>query len=447
MTSEAPDRRSLSGPSIGSGVSPTDKRNAFTAAFLGWTLDGFETYTAVIVGHQVVATLVAPNASALYFAGILAVTLAAWAVGGLLSGVLTDYFGRRRVLMIAIVWYALCTGLSAIAPNYGLFIVFRFLTGLGIGAEWGPGAALVSEMWSNRTRGRGIAFLQGGFGVGFLLATAVWSLLDTSGPNAWRYMFLVGVLPALLVFFIRRYVKDPQMWVDADERRREARARSREGRALTDDEAALTRFTVAHLFADPTLRARILKLLVLALATLGGWWAVSTWVPQFAAGIAAVHHGNPIAAATSAAFWYNLGGIAGYFAMGFFNDFFGRRKTLWAYFLGSLVLNVVLFGFVSSPGALPVATFVNGFFTLGMITWIATWPVELFPTHARGTAISIVFNLTRFLVVGATLLSGLLVDLFGSVSTAALVIGCIYVVGLLFVFWTGPETKGQPLPD
>lgn len=447
MTSEAPDRRPLSGVSIDSGISRVDKRNAFTAAFLGWTLDGFETYTAVIVGHQVVATLVAPNASALYFSGILAVTLAAWAVGGLLSGVLTDYFGRRRVLMISIVWYAVCAGLTALSPNYGMFILFRFLTGLGIGAEWGPGAALVSEIWKDRTRGRGIAFLQGGFGVGFLLASAVWALLDTSGPNAWRYMFLVGVLPALLVLFIRRYVKDPQLWLDADERRRHARARARNGQTLSADDVMLTRFTVAHLFGDPTLRARVLKLLVLALVTLGGWWAVSTWVPQFAAGIAATHHGNPITAATSAAFWYNLGGIIGYFAMGWFNDFLGRRWTLWSYFLGAIVLNVVLFGFVRSPGVLPIAALVNGFFTLGMITWIATWPVELFPTHARGTAISIIFNLTRFIVVGATLLSGFLVDAFGSVSTAALVIGSIYVLGLVFTFWAGPETKGQPLPN
>lgn len=446
MSQEATSSPSLPSRSdSGTGVAKRDKRNAFTAAWLGWCLDGFETYVAVLVGHQVVAGLVAPDASALYFAGILAVTLAAWACGGMISGVLSDYFGRRRVLMFAIIWYAVFTGLTALAPNYGFFIAFRFLTGLGMGAEWGPGAALVSEMWSNRTRGRGIAFLQGGFGVGFILATIVWTFVN-NGPGSWRYMFLIGVLPALLVIFIRRYVKDPKLWTDADDRRREARKRKRAGQTLDREDTALTTFTMTHIFADPVLRPRVLKLLVLATVTLGGWWAVSTLVPQFGAGMAALHGGNPATAGATVALWYNIGGMLGYFAMGFFNDFFGRRPTMIAYFIGALIMNVVLFKF-ASPDTLQWAALVNGFFTLGVFTWMATWPVELFPTHARGTAITIIFNATRFIVAGATLLSGYLVDAFGSVSTTALVIGSVYVVGLLLTFWAGPETKGKPLPS
>lgn len=428
-------------------ITTADKRNAFVAAFLGWALDGFQTYTAVLVGQQVVTELVGPKSSALYFAGILAITLASWACGGLVSGVLADYFGRRRVLMVSILWYALFAGLTALSPNYGLFMLFRFLTGLGMGAEWGPGSALVSEFWSDRSRGRGIALLQGGFGVGFLAATGVWLGLG-GGPGAWRYMFLIGLIPAAVVIFVRRRVRDPEIWVAADGRRRHARDRARDGHDLSEQERALTRFTVAHLFAERELRTRLLMMLILATTTLGGWWAVSTWVPKFAAGFAALHHhGNPADAATIAALWYNVGGVAGYFAMGVFNDYFGRRWTLWAYYLGSLIMNVVLFKFAGTTVALLAFAAINGFFTLGQITWIATWPVESFPTHARGTAITIVFNATRFIVAGATLLAGYLVDTFGSVSTAALVIGCIYIFGLVFTFLAGPETKGAPLPN
>lgn len=443
----------ISGNTVSAGTSGTraaittaDKRNAFTAAFLGWTLDGFQTYTAVLVGQQVVTELVGPKSSALYFAGILAITLASWACGGLVSGVLADYFGRRRVLMVSIVWYALFAGLTAVSPNYGLFMLFRFLTGLGMGAEWGPGSALVSELWSDRSRGRGIALLQGGFGVGFLVATGVWLGLG-GGPGAWRYMFLIGLLPAAVVIFVRRRVRDPEMWVAADAKRRRARDRARGGHALSEQEKALTRFTVTHLLADRQLRKLLIMMLILATTTLGGWWAVSTWVPKFAAGFAALHHSNPAHTATIAALWYNVGGVAGYFAMGVFNDKFGRRGTLWVYYLGSLIMNVVLFKLAGTMVALLAFAAINGFFTLGQITWIATWPVEVFPTHARGTAITIVFNATRFIVAGATLLAGYLVDAFGSVSTAALVIGCVYVFGLLFTFWAGPETKGVALPN
>ncbi|MQA04942.1 MAG: MFS transporter [Streptosporangiales bacterium] len=445
MNVENPTNRPSAGQQTSTGVSRSDRRNGFIAAWFGWCLDGFETYVAVLVGQQVVAGLVGPDASALYFAGILAVTLVAWAVGGMVSGVLADYFGRRRVLMFSIIWYAAFTGLTALAPNYWFFIAFRFLTGLGMGAEWAPGAALVSEMWKDKSRGRGIAFLQGGFGVGFLLATAVWIFVQ-GGPGSWRYMFLIGVLPAVLVLFIRRYVRDPKLWTDADDARRAARKRRREGTELSDADKALTRFTVAHLFHEPILRRRILILLVLATTTLGGWWAVSTWVPQFGAAMAAENGLDPVATATSTAFWYNVGGIIGYFSMGFLNDFFGRRPTMFAYFIGALVMNVVLFMF-ATPATLFIAAAANGVFTLGLFTWMATWPVELFPTHVRGTAITIVFNSTRIIVAAATMVSGLLVNAFGAVSTAALVIGMIYILGLVFTFLAGPETKGKPLPS
>ncbi len=121
-----------------------------------------------------------------------------------MSGVLADYIGRKRMLMLSILCYALFTGLSAVAHTYWMLLLFRFLTGLGLGGEWGPGAAMVSELWPPAARGRAAAALQSAYGVGILLASVVWLFVAPLGPASWRYMFLIGVLPAFLTLYIRR---------------------------------------------------------------------------------------------------------------------------------------------------------------------------------------------------------------------------------------------------
>jgi MFS family permease len=427
-------------------TTPKEKRNAFIASFLGWGLDGFETYTVVLVGHQVTADLIGPHASPIFFGSILAITLFAWACGGMLSGVVSDYLGRKKTLMVSILWYAVFTGLSAISPNFAVFMLLRFFAGLGLGAEWGPGSALVSEIWSDRSRGRGIALLQGGFGVGFLVATGCWAFVNT-GPHAWRYMFLIGVIPAFCTFFIWRYARDPQLWIDADRRRAEARARKAAGRAAQADDEALNRLTFLQVFQDPTLRGRTLKLLVLAAATLIGWWATSSYVPVFAAEVAHKAGQHPAGFVTTVALCYNGGAVVGYLAMGWLNDTLGRRWTIWGFFLGALIMDPILFLVAGSMTWLPFVAAVNGFFTLGIFTWMATWPVELYPTYARATGITIVFNATRYIAATFAVISGILVATFGSVATAAVVIGSVYVVGVLLTFWVGPETKGIALPN
>ncbi|MCW2879529.1 MAG: major facilitator superfamily 1 [Sphaerisporangium sp.] len=423
-----------------------DQRVAFGAAFLGWMLDGFETYALVLIGSQVVAGLVGRDASPLYFSGLLAVQLVAWAIGGLFAGVLTDYFGRKRVLTYSILVYAAFTGLTALSPNYWIFIVLRFVTGLGMGAEWGPGSALVSEIWPDRSRGKGVALLQSGFGVGFLLATGVFWLLKDTGPNAWRYVLLVGAIPALLVILVRRHVKESSLWLDTNDARRQAHARAGRGEALADRDRLLTRFTLWGILADPTLRRRLVRLLVMSSASLIGWWAVSTWLPRFVGAAVTQHSAGP-SAATWIILGYNFAGVVGWLAFGVVADAVGRRWTIWAYFVGALATVWLLFAV--PYGSIPILgafVLVNGFFTLGQMGWMATYPIELFPTYARGTAISVIFNLTRFLAAAFALLSGYLVSVFGSIGIAGLIIGSVYVLGIAVTLIAGPETKGTPLP-
>jgi MFS family permease len=428
------------------GSARRQRRSAFASAWLGWMLDGFETYAIVLVGSLVVADLVGPGASPIYFAVVLAVQLVAWAVGGLASGVLIDYFGRRRVLMGSILLYAVATGLAALSPNFAVFLLLRVVAGVGMGAEWGPGSALVAETWSDRSRGRGVALLQSAFGFGFLLATGVFFLLRDTGPDAWRWMLLLGALPALLVLLVRRTVGESDLWRSADRRRREAGARAKAGETLDDSERALTTFTLRRIFADPVSRSRMLRLLALSTASLVGWWAVSTWIPQFA-GAAVRAAGAAPTTTTLIVLAYNVGGVLGWLAWGVLADAIGRRWTLWGYFAGALVMTWVLFGLGwSSLGALTLVVFVNGIFTLGQMGWMATYPAELFPTSVRGSAITTVFNASRFVAAVGALLSGSIVASLGGISAAALTIGSIYVLGLVFALIVGPETKGEPLP-
>jgi MFS family permease len=422
------------------------RRGGFVSAWLGWMLDGFETYSIVLVGPLVVAALIGPNSSPIYFSTILAVQLIAWAVGGLTAGVLIDYFGRRQVLMVSILTYAVATGLASLSPNFWIFLVLRVIAGLGMGAEWGAGSALVAETWKDKTRGRGMALLQCAFGVGFLVATGVYWLLGSQDPSTWRWLLAIGALPALVVLFVRRSVGESPMWEDADQRRREARKRVRDGGAVTAEDRALTTFTLSRIFGDPTSRNRMLKLLALSTASLVGWWAVSTWVPQFVGPIVKAT-GHVPATVTLIVALYNFGGVIGWLVWGVLADTLGRRGALFAYFAGALVMTWVLFGLdYSSLTVLSIVVAVNGFFTLGQMGWMATYPGELFPTSIRGSAISMVFNASRVFAAAGALLAGSIVSGLGSISTAALTVGSIYVLGLVFAFIAGPETKGKPLP-
>jgi MFS family permease len=425
------------------------RRSGFVGAFLGWLFDGYETYATVLVAAAVVNDLVGAGVAKsqpLFIGGILAITLAAWAVGGLLSGILADYIGRRRVLLYSILWYSLFAGLTVLASSYAALLTLRFLTGVGMGAEWGAGSSLVSELWDSKRRGRGLAYLQSGFGVGFLLAAAIWHFVNDGGAHAWRWMYVIGVAPAIVTLFVRRYVKDSNLWIEADARRRIARHRIKTETSANESDRRLTRLTLWQLFETPQLRLRVGLLLLAALSTTIGWWAVSAWIPQFAAQQFAGKVGDVSSAITTVTVAYNAVGILGFIAVGYLADWFGRKPTMMVYFVGSLITVPILFLGTTSLAALTLAAGANGFFTLGQWTWLAIYPSELFPTHVRATAITFVFNTTRVVAAGATLLGALLIQVFGSISTAAVVVGSIYALGLLVTPWIGPETRAEPLP-
>jgi MFS family permease len=429
---------------------PNGRRHAFAGAYLGWMFDGYETFATVLVASFVVNDLVGPGASErnpYYVGGILAITLLSWAIGGLASGVLADRFGRRRVMIVSILWYSICAGLTALAPAYGVLLVLRFLTGLGMGAEWGGGSSLVAETAPPRRRGLRIALLQSGFGVGFLIATGVWQLVNQGNSGDWRWMYALGVVPALLVLYIRRAASDSPLWVKADQQRRAVTAALSSGALRSAQAAELLKPTISQIFSHPVYRRRVAMLSIGALASMVGWWAVSTWIPAHARSILVGVTDDVPSAVTLVVFTYNAAGVAGYLVNGWLSDLVGRKPVIFTFFLASVAVTPCMFLLPDSLGSLVFWAAVNGFFTLGQMTWLALYPSELFPTNVRATGMTLVFNLARFPAAIGALISASLISAFGSISQAAVIIGCAgYGLGVLAAWFMGPETRGTALP-
>ncbi len=416
---------------------------------LGWLFDGFEIYALFLtVGfalHQLLET--AQLAALPRYAGIvLATTVFGWATGGVLGGIIADYIGRKRTMMLAILAYSLTTGLSAIAWNWQSFAILRFLVGVGIGSEWVTGASLVSELWPDNARGKGGGLLQSGAGIGSFLASGVWLLIGGLGPNAWRFMYLVGVLPALLVLWLRRGMPESTRWEEANERRRAARAQQQSGIALEGVDAALTRFTVTDMFLDKSVRPRLIAAFLMMLSVTFGFWGVATFVPTYVGTVAAK-------AGLSAPFYSAVAGLlgTGVAIFGFITLGFLCRRDRPQADRDALLRDVPGpdAGRVSvdppQHGPLLAAVTVFGFFTGGIWSWAPIWLPELFPTRMRGTAVAFCFNAPRWISCVGPLIAGTLIVAMGGYGKAATIVGLFFIVGVIAAPFL-PETNGKPLP-
>ncbi|TMJ30343.1 MAG: MFS transporter [Alphaproteobacteria bacterium] len=414
---------------------------ALVASNLGWTFDGFEVFALILtVGvalHQLLPASEYPRIPA-YAGAVIAITVFGWGVGGMLGGVLADYIGRKRSMALTILAYSLLTGLSALSWDWVSFAALRFLVGLAIGAEWATGASITAELWPDHARGKGGALLQAGYPIGSILASGVWLIIGTSGPGAWRYMYLIGVLPALITFWIRRNIPESPRWEQSDRRRRAAYDRRRQGAVLTGEDAALVRFTFVDLFAERAVRSRLILTFVMSLSVTIGYWGVSTFVPSYVGAVAA--------GAGLAGLVQNLGALAGFVCFGFVADAAGRKPATIVYYLMCLILTPIVYLWVHEIHLLLLVFAVYGFFIQGIFSWMPIWLPELFPTRMRATAAGFIFNVPRLISAIAPLIAGTLIVGLGGYSKAATIIGMFYVLGLLAAPFL-PETKGAPLPE
>lgn len=422
---------------------------ALVASNLGWTFDGFEVFALILtVGaalHQLLAASEYKFIPA-YAGAVIAITVFGWGTGGLLGGILADYIGRKRSMAVTILAYSLLTGLSALSWSWLSFAVFRFLVGLAIGSEWATGASITAELWPDNARGKGGALLQAGYPIGSILASAVWLVIGTSGPNAWRYMYLIGVLPALITFWLIRNIPESPRWEESNRQRRAARELRRQGAVLKGEDAAIVRFTLIDMFAEPAVRMRLIVTFIMSLSVTIGYWGVSSFVPSYVGSVAT-------AAGLAAQRWVglagllqNIGALLGFFSFGFLADAVGRKPTTIFYYLLCLIVTPIVYLWVKNIYLLLVVFAVFGFFTQGVFSWTAVWLPELFPTRMRATAAGFIFNVPRLISFVAPLIAGSLIVSLGGYGKTASIVGLFYILGLVAVPFL-PETKGKPLPE
>jgi MFS family permease len=416
-------------------ASPHERRTLL-AGSLGWLLDAFD----VMLYAMVLAHLIEHFGMEKTTAGWLqSLTLLASAGGGALFGFFADRVGRTRALMVSILVYSLASGACGLAQSVFQLGLFRFVLGLGMGGEWTTGAALVAESWRAEHRGKALALMQSSWAIGEGLAALVAGLLLGLGTislggelslPAWRAVFFVGVLPALLVLWVRRRVEEPAIW---------QRQRAQEAAESGADRLA----RVLRRLWQPDLRRHGIIATVMNTATLFGYWGLFTWIPAYLA--LPVEAGGRGLTITETTIWLVVMGVGkwfGYVLFGYFADEHGRRRTYIAYLLGAALL-VPLFASLHSPLALLVIGPLVAFCGTGYFSGFGAIASELFPTEIRGTAMGLTYNLGRAVSAFAPFLTGALALFYGLAAAFLMTSGVFLLAAALATLL--PETKGTEL--
>ncbi len=416
-------------------------------SYLGWVFDGYESLALIYALRPALHSLLTPQQAQTpaFYAGLtIGVTLLGWGAGGIAGGVLADYIGRKRMMMIAILAYALLTGVTAFADSFATLVILRFATGVAIGSEWSTGVALVAESWPDRARAKGCGFLQSAYGVGALMAAVIWWVLAATTPlgdQSWRILFALGALPALVCLYLRRSLDESERWAESLKKHHWTAP------GLAVDHATKRPFTLLEVFREPRSRRLLLLATAMSFSATVGWWAVSTWLPTYAEGLAK-SYGEP------ANLWgprigtiYTLGAIFAYVTSGFIADAIGRRLFLFLTFAGAMASTYLVYTWGGGLTLFAVFAFVNGMFSLGYAySWMTIYLAELFTSPVRATASSVVFNGARLVAWVFPIIAGEFVTVFGGIAHAAMIMSTVYVIGLVLP-WFMPETVGEPLPE
>lgn len=347
------------------------------------------------------------------------------AVGGWLAGWLADRYGRVRTLQVAILWFAVFTFLSGLAQNFEQLFAARALMGLGFGGEWAAGAVLLGEVIRAEYRGKALGMMQAGWAVGWGTAALLYAFFFSVLPaeTAWRALFLVGIAPALLVFFVRRYVKEPAVYLEA---------RSKLA-AQGDRPSAL------EIFRPPLLRVTVLGGLM-GTGAQGGYYAVTTWLPTF------LRTERKLSVLDSAGYLAVsiVGAFCGYLSGGYLADKIGRRLTFLVFAVGAGVIAVTYTMVPFGDTAMLVLGFPLGFFASGVFSAMGPFFTEHFPTRVRGVGQGFAYNLGRATGALFPTLVGLLSARIPLGEAIGLFAGLAYATMAIAAFLL-PETRGKVL--
>ncbi|RQQ98319.1 MFS transporter [Burkholderia stagnalis] len=398
------------------------ERRAFWSCKVGYMLDGMDTQMLSFV----IPTLVATWGISLADAGFIGtLTLLASALGGWIAGILSDRIGRVRTLQLTVLWFAVFTGLCGLAQNYHQLLAARALMGFGFGGEWTAGAVLIGEVIRARDRGKAVGLVQSGWAIGWGLSALLYALLFSvlSAEYAWRWLFLIGLLPALLVVVIRRYVKEPDVYEKA-----------KAAQAHVSDTPRLT-----EIFA-PALLSTTLRAALLTTGAQGGYYAITTWLPTFLKTerhLTVMGTGGYLATII-------VGSWVGYLASAYLTDRLGRKPNFILFALGSMVIAFSYTSLNLTNASMLWLGFPLGFFASGIFSGMGAFLTELFPTRVRGSGQGFCYNVGRAVGALFPFLIGALSKHYGLGASIGIFAVAAYGV-LIVAALTLPETRGREL--
>ncbi len=394
----------------------------FGLSWAGWVFDFYDLVLFTFLISEIQSSL---HFTAEMLALCLGVSLFATGLGGIIFGALGDKYGRKTVLQWTIIVYSIGTLLSAFSWSFYSLVIFRFITGLGVGGEWATGQTYISETFPDKLRAKFGAFMQSGAPVGVILASLVGGLV--SPIIGWRMTFLVSIIPAITVIFIRKYIKESDVWIENKDQ--------------------YVNKNIYHEFKEllsQEYRKIFLISLVLCIFGMSAYWYTYSWLPTYLSD----ERGLAMIGTTIGIIIIQCGDFLGYTSFGFVSEKLGRRPafTIYSFIMGISISMITLCWnqIASIPDLIFVFMFLTGFGT-GFFGGFGALFSELFPTKIRNTAVGAVFNLARgiqFLTPVTITIVATYFDLSYGIAIAS-----IFAILVGLWIWVFPETKGTVINE
>jgi MFS family permease len=397
------------------------ERRTFIGCKVGYALDAMDTQFLSFV----IPTLIATWGLSKGDAGLIGtVTLLTSSLGGWLAGILSDRIGRVKTLQLTILWFALFTVLSGFAQTFGQLLVLRGLMGFGMGGEWTAGAILMGEVIRAKDRGKAVGMVQAGWALGWGVSALLYALMFSLLPAelAWRSLFLLGILPAIFVIYIRRFVEEPDVFLA--EQRRGAQAEQ-------------AKFT--EIFS-PRMLSTTLRAVLLTTGAQGGYYAITTWLPTF---LKTERHLTVLGTGGYLAMVI-AGSYVGYIVSAYLTDRLGRKRNFILFAAGSLAIALAYTRLPVTDNVMLVLGFPLGFLVSGVFSGMGAFLTELFPTRMRGSGQGFCYSMGRAIgslfpfaigAVGQTVPLGHAIGLFAAGAYGIMIVAAL----------TLPETRGKRL--
>ena len=399
------------------------ERRTFIGCKVGYALDAMDTQFLSFV----IPTLIATWGLSKGDAGLIGtVTLLTSSLGGWLAGILSDRIGRVKTLQLTILWFALFTVLSGFAQTFNQLLVLRGLMGFGMGGEWTAGAILMGEVIRAKDRGKAVGMVQAGWALGWGVSALLYALMFSLLPAelAWRSLFLLGILPAIFVIYIRRFVEEPDVFL-AEQRRSEH-----------GDQAKFT-----EIFS-PRMLSTTLRAVLLTTGAQGGYYAITTWLPTF---LKTERHLTVLGTGGYLGMVI-VGSYVGYIVSAYLTDRLGRKRNFILFAVSSLAIALAYTRLPVTDNVMLLLGFPLGFSVSGVFSGMGSFLTELFPTRMRGSGQGFCYSMGRAIgslfpfAIGAvgqsqSLPLGHAIGLFAASAYGIMILAAL----------TLPETRGKRL--